>query len=262
MQPISDMAGDRPYVSDRAANSSHSVLKASSSDIPSLASDSDICTDGKSGIAALMSGHGFHDVKISDVPVDFMSSRGILEDSDVGQRCKFEGFVVYYDEQPRDASSKKLSTSPKRQRNEASAIDLMLVDGTGPIFFSMIGDHIVSSFLEKMKTTERQTKMISISIARIVEFQKNDWNGKFLTTMRMLQSIPPVANREGTQISLISEPVSPYCAPGPHIPLSKDACIYFYQPFRTQMIAPFRGTFQGTILDLEGVDATQQGNAK
>ena len=75
--------------------------------------------------------------------------------------------------------------------------------------------------------------------------------------IRTLQSI-----REATRVSVVQHASSPYMLTGTFISPSTAVCISQFSPVSGNMLAPFRGTFKGTIAELENPDVTAQGNPK
>jgi len=239
--------------------------------IPNLASDvlhspaeqSRDASIGDAGIAALMSGSGYNAIQISDEVLQFMSSRAIIEEGVVGSKCMFEGALLHWDEEARSVTARDQSASPtKRKRNDYSVLDVLMIDRTGPMQATLFGDELVADFLQEVSRNPNKTKIVSFTEARIVEYQKNEWNGTILTSMRMLHSISSIANRHGTVVSIIDTASSPSMLSGSFAVPAKDACITRFETIRSKMLAPFRGTFKGTITDLEAADVTQQGTPK
>ena len=113
-----------------------------------------------------------------------------------------------HDLEPRDADTKDTGTSSKSSPSDFSSLDFILLDKTGPIQVTLIGDELVSAFRQQVNATVHTPKIVSLSLARISNYQQNDRNGNILTSMRLLQSISPTPNQEGTILRIVAQPSS------------------------------------------------------
>ena len=97
---------------------------------------------------------------------------------------------------------------------------------------------------------------------RVGVIQKNDWHGEVLTNMKVLHSIPKTSGREGTKLTVVAVPSSPFnlllVFEVPTAPI----VITHFQQMGSKMVAPFRGSFAGVVCDLGPTDITQQGQPK
>ena len=192
-----------------------------------------------------------------------MSSSEILERGETGTKCKFQGILLFRDSEPRVWSQNaEVQSSPKRARKNSTALDIVLCDKTGPMCVTLFGDDLVAQFLQDLQGSVSQAKTIDLSVARIAELKKDTWNGAILTRIRFLQTIASIGSRAGTVLTLLDAPTSPYMVSGVYPRLSKESCIRDFSSMRSQLLANFRATFEGTIADVEDVDFTQQGDPK
>ena len=78
----------------------------------------------------------------------------------------------------------------------------------------------------------------------------------------MLHSVGDDRNGMGTIITFPNNPESPYLLTAQYRRPSNEICIYQYLPFRSQLIAPFRGTFSGMVANVQDVEFAQSGKPK
>lgn len=155
-----------------------------------------------------------------------------------------------------------MQASPKRSRAEIVVIDMLLLDRTGPVLFTLIGSVAVSQFQEALSNGGAPGTIVSISVARIAELPENKWNGSRLTNLRFLSSVPSSGDVVGTEVSLLQQGASPYLSASAYTPLADNACISSFQRKADALKAPFRGNFRGTVVEVQGLDMTQQGTPK
>ena len=110
----------------------------------------------------------------------------IVGDATPMEVCKYEGIFVHCDPHTRVISNSAVDTSLKRQRAETTALDMVLIDFTGPVLFSLLGHGEVSSFIQNVKTQTASPNIASIDMARVTELVKNNWNGSSLTSVHLL----------------------------------------------------------------------------
>jgi len=211
----------------------------------------------------LMSGAASPAHAVTFESAEFQGSKFILEDAVSGAFCKYQGILMYCDEEPRNLFNKEVEASPtKRRRQGTLAVDMVLLDNTGPVCFAMLGNEDVAIFLQALKCNNAPKKIVSLSVARIAELPNNAWNGPSLTSLRILKTVYTAGGQAGTEVRLVETATSPFLLSGDYIPPSSKSCISFYQPVAGRMKAPFRGTFSGVVADLQEPDVTQQGNPK
>ena len=107
-----------------------------------------------------------------------------------------------------------------------------------------------------------QRPVIELEHFCVQPLPKTDWNGTSLTTINIIKSVTSVDARVVTQVRMCSAPQSPYNLPStkfvvPHSP----AALHQYQNLKSQAL-PFRGTFIGTLTDVEDIDYTSNGQPK
>ena len=116
---------------------------------------------------------GFNFVQVPDLPLDFMSARFIQEEATSASKCKFEGILVYHDNEARTVQAKDIGSSPKRRRSDFSVLDVILLDLTGPTQVTLFGDELVSSFLQQVHNSAHSPEIVSLSVARVSYYQLN-----------------------------------------------------------------------------------------
>ena len=88
----------------------------------------------------------------------------------------------------------------------------------------------------------------------------NTWNGPCLTSMRTLQSVNTAGERAGTQVIVGGNVTSPHMVAGVCKDFPAGLCVTNFATHKDKLVAPFRGTFKGTIVDLLATDYSQNGN--
>ena len=91
---------------------------------------------------------------------------------------------------------------------------------------------------------------------------RSTWNGVVLTSMNMLQSVDAIGARAGTRISSVSSPQSPYMKANLYKTPTFPQCLSDFRAVRQKLVAPFRGTFRGIVVNVLEVDSTLQGEPK
>ena len=223
------------------------------------------------GIDALLAGEGFTSSNEPSEVLEYMSSLSILESTKENVKCKYQGVIVYIDREPRIFNTEARSPSKKRGgdvSDENKAIDAVLMDKTGPVLFTVFGPSAVwlsreANDLEKrIGGGEKVSRIIDVDKARIVGFQKNEWNGQFCTQLRMLQTIKAVNSEAGSQIRFVSRGDVPGLTSASYRIPATICCVTKYSSLGDELTASFRGTFHGVIMDIMALDHTQSGNPK
>ena len=112
----------------------------------------------------------------------------------------------------------------------------------------------------RARLPENTTLVVSFDIMEVVALPNNKWNGKCLTQMRTLHSLPTLKERVGTKVVLGKQPRSPSLLPQHFICPSSELCIADFSHMIQECTAPFRATFKGVIMDLEELDYSKIGN--
>ena len=149
----------------------------------------------------MLSGECFSaDVCVNDDDLVFSSSAEIVGHLAPGTRCKFEGYltpVVSSMLQPKSyqvgvASPKKKSrtngnVTEQLETEDKAVLQFTLLDRTGPVCV-VLRDKLVDSFMQQLTEQPKDVNLIvSLIPCRVGEPNKNDWNGKLLTAMGVLQ---------------------------------------------------------------------------
>jgi hypothetical protein len=206
-----------------------------------------------------MGGQGFAEDSISHGSVQIRGSKFILEEAVPGELIKYEGVLLRHDEEARSFSKQG---SPKKGKPETIVIDMVLLDKTGPVIFSLCGTDAVNSFLRFVQRSVKANVIVTLSVARVQEMPKNDWNGTLLTKSRTLGSVFSAGKNTGTQVTFPPSPSSPYLTSAIYTDPSAAVCITHFHSQTIDLKAPFRGTFRGVVTDVQDLDATQQGVLK
>ena len=148
------------------------------------------------------------------------------------------------------------------------AIDVLLMDKTGPVVLAVFGPLAVQFSCEandlqnRVSRGEKVSRIVEVDKARIVGFQKNEWNGEFRTQLRMLQTIKGVKSESGSTIRFLPQGNAPGLTSASYRIPSTVCCVTKYSSLGAQLNANFRGTFHGVIMDILPLDYTQTGNPK
>ena len=219
------------------------------------------------GMDALLTGQAMATEVAPQCQVEFMSAAEILQ-ATPKTKCKFEGILLRCDSEPRQFQSTPL-TSPRKRRadeedSEKVALDLLLGDQTGPVMVTLWAD-MAKSFVDdvadqRARVTGTASLVVSFDIVEVTSLPKNQWNGRCLTSMRVLQTLPPAKERVGTKVSIGKPPMSPFLTSGRFAVPSGEVCISQFSQVKTRCIAPFRGTFKGVVVDLQDLDFSRSGN--
>ena len=215
-------------------------------------------------IADMMGGGGYEIEEETLEELEFLGSRAIHEHTSIGTKCMYEGRLMHFDDSARSLKKQDSGTSPKRGRTNTAIVDMLLLDQTGPMLFCFSGNEEVEVFLTKAKKAfgDNIRPIISLSVVRVGDFAKNDWNGPSLTKCYMLYSLPSKGKSEGTRVDFIEKPRSPYLVNLKFAVPSPSVCISSFDSVRAFVKPPFRGTFRGWVWDLQPLDVTQQGTSK
>ena len=197
---------------------------------------------------------------------EFFGSVSLQEDSLTGTHWKVEGFLIEHDESPR-----MLANPPKKRGgagdSENVALDCLLADKTGPISVSLWGE-AVHSFLTLLNqrgfgnADSTPRPLVLFEGVRIQKLIKSQYHGDILTPMKVVHSTPAVGMQPGTKVFLPTAPTSPFTTTRVYQAPSLSFCISEYVRGRSQLVAPFRATFRGMVVDVQAEDVSRQGKPK
>ena len=217
---------------------------------------------GSASMRALMSGTAYAVPGALVQQVTTVSSRMILEHQEVGSYVNFEGVLLHCDADARSLPKRDSEASPKKARGASEIIDMVLLDGTGPVLFSFAGCQEVEVFLEAFRASSATQKFVSVTKARVAEVVVNAWNGVALTPMRVLHTVPSVGATIGTTVALIQTSTSPFVTKAKYEVPSSGACVSIFETVASRLRAPFRGTFRGVVREVQAMEMTQSGSPK
>ena len=134
-----------------------------------------------------------------------------------------------------------------------------MVDRTGPTRISIWGI-CVDNFLTLMESVDTGRVLLRFEPMRKAYHSNHGGSGPSLTPIPVFHSVPATSNREGTTISILQHPSSPYLTEMAYVPPTTDVCITKFYPVRSQLFPPFRASFRGMATNIRAVDTTQQGS--
>ena len=233
--------------------------------LPSCAEPS----SGLSGIDMILSGQAFVSTTCLPEALVYKSALAILQASEDGGRCNFQGVLVVCDDNPRDVQYAE--GSPRKRKapsSEGKAADVILVDKTGPISACLWGDiaedicGVWRQVQERRQQGEAATCVVDLSKVRIQGAAKNSWNGECLTRVRTLTSIENVNGEGGTTLKALPRATSDNCINATFTVPPSDCCVSVFRSLRNKFSPPFRLSVKGKVVDLQSMEMSQGGNAK
>ena len=192
----------------------------------------------------------------------YIGSADLFNEDVRGSRFICEGILVDRDENPRVIQPRGPGKSPKRgslPEEPSTVLDLLVIDQTGPVRIQLWGV-AVDHFLKLMESVDTTRVQLRFEPMRKALQSSHAASGPSLTPIPVLHSIPATSNREGTIVSILQNPSSPYLTSMKYVPPTTDVCITKFYPVRSQLSPPFRASFRGMATDVRGLDATQQGS--
>ena len=105
-------------------------------------------------------------------------------------------------------------------------------------------------------------RIIHIENLRIANIPKNEWNGSILTILKIVHSVLPSPQREGTSIRLIDSGMSPFLRTAVYSVPGNNIAIRNFASMRTKLTAPFKASLVGTVTNVGSLDMTQLGLSK
>ena len=225
------------------------------------------CADAGAGMNFLMSGAAYTGdaPTTSNSPAEFMGSLQLMSGEFPGNRWKYEGVFLECDQEPRSIAPREGARSlTRRKPNATIALDMMLADNTGPVHFTLWDDaaHTMLELLGSLRTAGQQKLIVCLENLRVAAVPRNEWNGAIVTNLKWVHSVMPSATREGTSVSLPAAPSSPFMTDAMYRVPPSNVAVHQFAAVRAMLIAPFKGTFVGTITGLGGMDESQQGQPK
>ena len=223
------------------------------------------------GIDALLDGSAFSAVEdLEEEPQEavFVCSKSILEEAVVGTSLKYEGWLLSHAEEPRTVRVRDFSKSPSKRSAsepdmlEKKILDILLVDDTGPVMVSLWEECLTAFMQQKEANVHRKKMLVNLSKVSIGKIPKTEWNGECLTTMKVLSTVEARRNSAATLVTFGEAASSPYIGKAQFRVPGAQACIASFDNVKSKMIAPFRGTFLGTVVKTEEAVETKRGNMK
>jgi len=142
-----------------------------------------------------------------------------------------------------------------------------LVDKTGLLIVNL-RDAAVREFFKRV-TEVKSAPSSSVQnffsfgdLAEVSALPCNSWNGECLSSMRIVKSIGAVGPRHGTHVGVSYTQSPSFLSPAIYVLPSGNVCISNSARARSKIEAPFRGTFKGTVVELQDADYSSQGNQK
>lgn len=151
------------------------------------------------------------------------------------------------------------------------AIDVLILDKTGAVNVVVFGElandlsRKANEMLEKANRGQTVSRIVEIDKARIVSMAKNDWNGKSLSRINVLWTVKAINNDSGTSIRFVKQASAVGLTTASFAVPPAACCVKKFATLANehqQLEAPFRGTFNGVIMDVAPMDVTQTGNQK
>ena len=213
-------------------------------------------------MAGFVAGDAYERTTMELLASTYIGSVNSFKDDFKGSRFICEGILMDRDEKPRIHPPRVPTKSPKRgpSSDEPSAVlDLLLVDCTGPMKLSIWG-FAVMHFLASMENVDTKRVLLRFDPMRKAYHSNHAGSGPSLTPIPVLHSVPATSNREGTTISILQHPSSPYLTEMAYVPPTTDVCITKFYPVRSQLFPPFRASFRGMATNIRALDTTQQGS--
>ena len=161
-----------------------------------------------------------------------------------GSRFICEGYLVDRDDKPRILPPRDTPRRGQSPEEPSSVLDLLLVDSTGPIRLSIWGS-CVDQFLALMESVDTERILLRFDPMRKAFHSNNGGSGPPLTRIPVLHSIPATSNREGTAVSILQHPSSPYLKELTYVPPTTEVCITKFYPVRSQLSPPISRIFSG-----------------
>ena len=188
----------------------------------------------------------------------YISAAHILTESQTGTNWKFEGLVVRESIQERSVGS----PSKRKAAVEKIVIDCIMVDRTGPVKVSVWDAAATQLQREVQRATNGSRPLLLLQKIRITQMARNEWNGNFVSPMKLLGSVASGEVGEGTSIRTLPAPQSPYNQNvTQYVTPTPPAAVHDFHQLQDYNL-PLRGTFVGTVQNCTDLDATSTGQPK
>ena len=223
--------------------------------------------------------------------LEFISAARVLEEPSTGQRWKYECYVLTEAPTVRmvranlQAQGKIAATASDGhagvqqgtgENADTPVMDFMTCDKTGVLMCTVWRDDVDKVMQLMSQRSEPTTRvMLRFEQVKFDNVKNNKWNGRVLTTMRVLSSVrrssgsqPAAAAacgrsiHDGTQISLIQEPESPYMKTAAFRAPKYPVAIAQFSNHMNGVTVPFRATLVGTVMELGDIEPTNSGGQK
>ena len=222
------------------------------------------------GIDALLDGTAFNGhVDVQAVPTtNYLSSKIALEASRPGLTRQYEGWLLYNPEAPRTVEVTEYNRSPSKRKTdqedkvETEILDCVFMDDTGPLLVALWGGCVQSLLTYKENFPARGRLLVHLSAVATKSLKKDNWNGECLSNIRVLSTVQPRGQNMGTQITFPLQPGSPFVGHAQFVIPGPNACIVSFMAVKSKLTAPFRGSFAGTVADVQETAESMRGNPK
>jgi hypothetical protein len=262
-------------VADRGSGSPIHQAAVASARLAIAAGTDSVISPGL-GMASILDGTAIEvSSKATDIlKLEFIGSAELLAHGATCSLWNYEGVLLEWDKEARRVNHKvkdgPQSPAKKQPVGGRVAMDILLADNTGPVMVTLWDVAAKEFFLtvEKLSQADPDGKsvcrktIVSLNGMKAGDLPNSTWNGNIVTRMKVLHSIPKTQSREGTLISVIEAPSSPYLKEHQFHQPQSEVCVARYFPFRAKMSGAFRGTFKGMIADPLDSEVSRNGNLK
>lgn len=169
------------------------------------------------GMDAIMAGAAYAEdtsVQLDDAQVSFIGSSSLLLHAETGARVHYDGRSVSGDPSPRGLPSREALASPRKRsspcnehKDSHTVCDLLLTDNAGLVIITA-WEEFVHTWYATMD--DRGTPHIRLTNIRVADLSRSEWNGTYLTRIKVLHSTSSIAKRPGMALGRMVEPTSPY----------------------------------------------------
>ena len=187
-----------------------------------------------------------------DEEAKFISAKQILEEDFTGRGFMTEAIIVDCDVDNIQKCERKPGGSPKKRflssgDGSTQGLDILLLDNTGPIMGTMQNEPL-ETIVQLVRNALSALVKIRVEHLRVAELAHEKWNGRLLSRVRRIQSVPSASNRPRSIATLIHLPTSPFLIfSATHTLPNASACICHFAALSSSFTAPFRPTFKGII---------------
>ena len=156
----------------------------------------------------------------------------------------------------------------KSLNQDSAVVHAVLLDMSGASAVTFWGKaaETMCSLLQPHSQPDDSSKPVIVDLKemRVKAVVKNQWNGEVLTRMRTLASVENLGKDSGTSITLLGDATSDNFKLGTHVVPSGNVCLsdFKWLQERGRLQANFRITLKGKVVDLQGIERTQNGHEK